>query len=84
MRAAGWPTVKGNADVWITGDPQTVEDPKERENFEAIAAARAILERARYGALATLEPEGGGHPMATRVGSVTAIGSPRGWPLAAC
>lgn len=44
VRAAGWPTVKGNADVWITGDPQTVDDPNERDEFMKIAAAHDISE----------------------------------------
>jgi predicted phosphodiesterase len=44
VRAAGWPTVKGNTDVWITGDPQTVGDPAERAEFEAIAEQHAITD----------------------------------------
>lgn len=44
VREAGWVTVKGNTDVWITGDPQTIEDPAQRETFEAIAASHAISE----------------------------------------
>ena len=42
VRAAGWPTVRGNTDVWITGDPQTIEDPKRREHFETVARSHAI------------------------------------------
>ena len=42
VRDAGWHTVKGNTDVWITGDPQTIEDPAKRKNFEDIAASHAI------------------------------------------
>ena len=42
VREAGWQTVKGNTDVWITGDPQTIEDPVKRKNFEDIAASHAI------------------------------------------
>ena len=42
VRAAGWPTVRGNTDVWITGDPQTIEDPQQRERFEDVARAHAI------------------------------------------
>lgn len=45
VRAAGWPTVKGNTDVWITGDPQTVEDPAERTELEAIAEQHAISDQ---------------------------------------
>lgn len=42
VRGYGWKTVRGNADVWITGDPQTIEDPAERERFERTAEAHAI------------------------------------------
>lgn len=42
VREAGWPTVKGNTDVWITGDPQTIEDPGERERLQAVAACHNI------------------------------------------
>lgn len=42
VREAGWPTVKGNTDVWLTGDPQTVDSPEGRKRIEALAAAHAI------------------------------------------
>jgi predicted phosphodiesterase len=42
VREAGWKTVRGNTDVWITGDPQTVESPEDRAHLEAMAAAHAI------------------------------------------
>ena len=42
VRAEGWTTVKGNADVWITGDPQTVSDEAERAQIEEVAAAHAL------------------------------------------
>jgi predicted phosphodiesterase len=42
VREAGWTTVKGNTDVWITGDPQTIEDPGQRAEHESIAASHAI------------------------------------------
>ena len=42
VRAAGWPTVKGNTDVWITGDPQTVEPEEERSTFKAMAEEHGI------------------------------------------
>ncbi|MGI8408171.1 MAG: metallophosphoesterase family protein [Actinomycetota bacterium] len=42
VREAGWPTVKGNTDVWITGDPQTIEDPEDREKLQAIAHGHNI------------------------------------------
>lgn len=42
VREAGWPSVKGNTDVWITGDPQAVPDPKDQEQLRDIAAAHAI------------------------------------------
>ena len=44
VRSAGWPTVKGNADVWITGDPQAVENDDERKELMAIAAAHGVSE----------------------------------------
>ena len=44
VREAGWPTVKGNADVWITGDPQTIDDEAERAINIGIAAAHEISE----------------------------------------
>ncbi len=42
VRAAGWPTVKGNTDIWISGDPQTVQDEAERKAHVDIAAAHAL------------------------------------------
>lgn len=42
VRKEGWPTVRGNTDVWITGDPQTIDDPDKRSQFEDIARAHAI------------------------------------------
>lgn len=42
VRDAGWITVKGNTDVWITGDPQTASSEKEREYFRSIAAQHNI------------------------------------------
>jgi predicted phosphodiesterase len=42
VRGEGWPTIKGNTDVWITGDPQGVESADERAEFEDIARAHAI------------------------------------------
>jgi putative phosphoesterase len=44
VREAGWITVKGNTDVWITGDPQTIEDGAQRKHFQDLAAAHAISE----------------------------------------
>ncbi len=44
VRAAGWPTVKGNTDVWITGDPQTVESEEERKEYRSIAAQHDVSE----------------------------------------
>ena len=44
VRRAGWVTVKGNTDVWITGDPQTITSPEQREDFEGMARAHAISE----------------------------------------
>jgi predicted phosphodiesterase len=42
VRAAGWPTVRGNTDVWITGDPQGVPTPEGRAEVAEVAAAHAI------------------------------------------
>jgi putative phosphoesterase len=42
VRAAGWPTVRGNTDVWITGDPQTIEDETQRQEAEMVAAQHEI------------------------------------------
>jgi putative phosphoesterase len=42
VREAGWPTVKGNTDIWVTGDPQTVDSPEERAALEAMAAQHNI------------------------------------------
>ncbi len=44
VREAGWPTIKGNTDVWVTGDPQTIEDEEERQVHIGIAAAHEISE----------------------------------------
>jgi predicted phosphodiesterase len=44
VREAGWPTVRGNTDVWITGDPQTIEDEAQRQHFREMAEAHAISE----------------------------------------
>ena len=42
VRDAGWPTVRGNTDVWVTGDPQTVEAPEDRAHVHAMAEAHAV------------------------------------------
>ena len=42
VRDAGWPTVRGNTDVWITGDPQTVEDEDDRRKYQEVAAQHNI------------------------------------------
>ncbi|HEX3328181.1 MAG TPA: metallophosphoesterase family protein [Actinomycetota bacterium] len=42
VRAAGWPTVRGNTDVWVTGDPQTIEGDADRKEMQAVAAAHDI------------------------------------------
>lgn len=44
VRAEGWPTVKGNTDVWITGDPQTLESLGDRQEFESIAKGHDLSE----------------------------------------
>jgi putative phosphoesterase len=42
VRDAGWPTVKGNTDVWIAGDPQTVESEEDRQHHKEVAAQHNI------------------------------------------
>lgn len=42
IREAGWPTVKGNTDVWITGDPQTITEESQRKELNDLAAAHNI------------------------------------------
>lgn len=42
VRAAEWTTIKGNTDVWITGDPQTVESNDQRAEFREIATAHDL------------------------------------------
>ena len=42
VREAGWTTVKGNTDIWVTGDPQPHTDPEARTLIEEMARAHAI------------------------------------------
>ncbi len=42
VRERGWPTVKGNADVWITGDLQGDIPESNRARLQAIAAAHHV------------------------------------------
>lgn len=42
VREAGWTTVKGNTDVWIAGDPQTITDPEDRRLHQELAAIHDI------------------------------------------
>jgi putative phosphoesterase len=42
VRDQGWTTIMGNTDRWIIGDPQAVDDPAQRSEFEAIARAHDI------------------------------------------
>ncbi len=42
VRDAGWTTVKGNTDVWITGDPQATTTETERNDVIAMAAAHNL------------------------------------------
>jgi predicted phosphodiesterase len=42
VRDQGWTTVKGNTDVWITGDPQTVESREDRARLTELAQAHEI------------------------------------------
>ena len=44
VREKEWTTVKGNTDVWITGDPQTVTSEDQRERLITLAEAHDISE----------------------------------------
>lgn len=44
VRGAGWTTVKGNTDIWITGDPQGVASDEERSETRAVAEAHGVSE----------------------------------------
>lgn len=44
VRAAEWPTVKGNTDVWITGDPHTITSKEDRQEHHEIAAQHDVSE----------------------------------------
>jgi predicted phosphodiesterase len=44
VRSAGWPTVRGNTDVWVTGDPQATASEQERSEIETMARAHAITD----------------------------------------
>lgn len=42
VREAGWRCVRGNTDIWITGDPQTISSKEERALLEELAAQHNI------------------------------------------
>lgn len=44
VRSEGWVTVRGNTDVWLTGDPQGVSEGEERDELQAMASAHGISE----------------------------------------
>lgn len=44
VRDAGWETVRGNTDVWITGDPQTIQETDKREELTHLADSHDINE----------------------------------------
>ncbi len=44
VRDAGWPAVRGNTDVWVAGDPQTIEDPERRAEMARLAEAHELTE----------------------------------------
>lgn len=71
VREAGWITIKGNTDIWLTGDPQTINSEEDRKLFTELAALHAIPEKdARWLAELPL----GHHP----AGSVLLVhGTPR-------
>lgn len=42
VRAEGWRCVRGNTDIWITGDPQTITSKEERALLEELASLHNI------------------------------------------
>lgn len=42
VREAGWACVKGNTDIWISGDPQTIESVEARALFNELAAIHNV------------------------------------------
>lgn len=42
VREAGWTTVKGNTDIWLSGDPQTITSEDSRRLFTELAAIHNI------------------------------------------
>jgi predicted phosphodiesterase len=42
VREAGWTTIRGNTDVWLTGDPQTITSEEDRRAHAEIAAIHNI------------------------------------------
>jgi predicted phosphodiesterase len=42
IRSADYKTVKGNTDVWVTGDPQTLTSEQERRELREIAGAHSL------------------------------------------
>ena len=42
VREAGWITVKGNTDIWIAGDPQTITEPANRELHQELAGIHNV------------------------------------------
>ncbi len=44
VREAGWTTIKGNTDIWLTGDPQGVASEEERRELRDLAAAHELSE----------------------------------------
>lgn len=47
VREAGWITIRGNADVWVTGDPQAVDDAARRAELAAFAQAHGLSDADR-------------------------------------
>lgn len=42
VRDAGWLTVKGNTDIWLSGDPQTITSENSRKLFTELAAIHNV------------------------------------------
>ncbi len=45
VREKGWPTVKGNTDIWVTGDPQTISSDQYRARLNELARSHDLSAR---------------------------------------
>jgi putative phosphoesterase len=44
VKGAGWTTVRGNTDVWIAGDPQSMDSDEKRKELISMAQAHDVSE----------------------------------------